>query len=106
MRWIYTFSVVMVFALGGCASDAERATVREYAYVDDEYVECTDNAPVIAYSTPNGNDLVLETAHHVIQIDARPNVAYGYYVWAGDKTYESDPDLVVEDGTAYILQGE
>ena len=89
----------MVALLAGCQS----APVGTY----DEYVNDIDcignNCEIIQYSMPNGNDLVLETARHTIQISAQPNVKYGYYVWAGDKQTTEEPDLIVEDGTAMVL---
>ncbi len=52
---------------------------------------------------PNGNDLVLETKKRVLHIEAQPNKKYDYYVWTGDKSYEQDPDLIVQDGVAAVL---
>lgn len=72
----------------------------------DESVCVGTNCAIVNYSMPNGNDLVLETAHHKIEIAAQPDVKYGYYVWAGDKETTDDPDLIVEDGTAMILVEE
>ncbi len=74
--------------------------------VVDDTVCVGNDSEIIRYSMPNGNDLVLETAHHVIQIDAQPDVQYGYYVWAGDKSTSDDPDLIVEDGNAMVLVEE
>ena len=92
----------MVALLAGCQS----APVGTY----DEYVDNVDcvgnNCEIIHYSMPNGNDLVLETAKHTIQIAAQPDVKYGYYVWAGNKETTEDPDLIVEDGNAMVLVEE
>jgi hypothetical protein len=55
---------------------------------------------------PNGNDLVLETERHIIQIQAPADVKYSYRVWAGEKGVDSYPDLVVEDGQAMVLVEE
>lgn len=60
----------------------------------------------IKYSTPNGNDLVLETPEYVIQIEGAPNKKYDYYVWTGKRDYAEDPDLIIQDGTAAILVAE
>lgn len=89
----------MVALLAGCQS-APVGTYDEYA----NDIDCVgNNCEIIQYSMPNGNDLVLETARHTIQIEAQPNVKYGYYVWAGDKETTDDPDLIVEDGNAMVL---
>lgn len=104
MKYVYVYLLVLIFALSGCWVGGNNRVVSEI--VDFDYVECADGNGVVKYSTPNGNDLMLETDHHIIQIDAQPNVQYEYRVWVGDKTYETDPDLVITDGTAYILQDE
>ncbi|MBQ1997801.1 MAG: hypothetical protein II238_05130 [Alphaproteobacteria bacterium] len=88
---------MFVASLAACQSATQ---VEEY---NDETTCVGENCAIINYSMPNGNDLVLETAHHKIEIAAQPNVKYGYYVWAGDKDTSDDPDLVVEDGTAMVL---
>lgn len=96
---------VLCVALGACSGAREPSPmpVQQYA-VDEEYTPMVDaSTSVLKYSMPAGNDLVLETPRHIIHIDAQPGVSYGYYVWTGDKKYSDDPDLVVEDGTAYIL---
>ena len=93
------FLFFMVALLAGCQS-APVDSYDEYA----EHIDCVgNNCEIIQYSMPNGNDLVLETARHTIQIEAQPNVKYGYYVWAGDKETTDDPDLIVEDGNAMVL---
>ena len=74
-------------------------------YTDESVCVGTDCA-IIRYDMPNGNDLVLETAHHKIEIAAQPNVKYGYYVWTGDKKTTDDPDMIVEDGNVMILVEE
>ena len=88
---------LFVASLAACQSATQ---VEEY---NDETTCVGENCAIINYSMPNGNDLVLETAHHKIEIAAQPNIKYGYYVWAGDKDTSEDPDLVVEDGTAMVL---
>ncbi len=60
----------------------------------------------VQYSMPNGNDLVLETSKRVLHIEAQPNKKYDYYVWTGDKSYEEDPDLIVQEGVAAVLVTE
>jgi len=98
------FLLVAAIALCGCWSNS--------APVDDvdnvEFVECVNcgGANMVQYSMPNGNDLKLETAHHVIQVQAQPGKQYDYYVWTGEKTYDQDPDLVVQDGVAAVLVEE
>ena len=89
------FLLVAAFAFAGCRSNDAPV---EY----DDCINC-DGANVVQYSMPNGNDLKLETAHHVIEIQAQPGKQYDYYVWTGEKSYNDDPDLVVQDGVASVL---
>ena len=91
---------LLVASLAACQS---ATPVDEY--VDESVCVGTDCA-IIRYDMPNGNDLVLETAHHKIEIAAQPNIKYGYYVWAGDKETTDDPDMIVEDGNVMILVEE
>lgn len=88
--------------LAGCQSSSNE--IVEQPNIADSCVGT--NCAVVRYSTPNGNDLVLETAKHIIEIQAPTNVPYSYYVWAGDKTTADDPDLVVEDGKSMVLVEE
>jgi hypothetical protein len=82
--------VVLLAACHGTTADVNDASVNP---------ECIgDNCEIVRYSTPNGNDLVLETAQHVIQIEAKPDVKYMYYVWGGDKTTDDEPDLIIKNG--------
>lgn len=94
------FLFIAAAAIAGCRSND--------APVEYEYAECIncDGANVVEYSMPNGNDLKLETAHHVIEIQAQPGKQYDYYVWTGDKTYADDPDLVVQEGVPAVLVPE
>ena len=93
---------LMVALLAACQS-APNAEIDEYV---DDSVCVGENCEIVKYSMPNCNDLVLETSKHIIQIDAQPNVKYGYYVWAGDKETTTDPDLIIEDGNAMVLVEE
>lgn len=95
--------LVMMLGLAGCHTASNEYTVESMDI--DATSECVDsNCSIIHFESPNGNDLVLETAHHVIQIDGQPGVSYSYYVWAGDKDMESDDaDLIVQDGQAMVL---
>ena len=69
--------------------------------------ECVGaNCAIVRYSAPNGNDLVLETDKHIIEVTAQPGVKYSYYVWAGEKDMTEDPDLIVQDGQAMVLTTE
>jgi len=95
------FLLIAAIAVAGCRSND--------APVDEQpVVDCIDCGGVnrVEYSMPKGNDLKLETAHHVIQIDGQPGKQYDYYVWTGEKTYADDPDIVVQDGTAAVLVEE
>ncbi len=85
-------------AIAGCRSN--NAPVAEQPVVD--CIDC-GGVNMVQYSMPNGNDLKLETAHHVIQIDAQPGKQYDYYVWTGEKTYADDPDIIVQEGNAAVL---
>lgn len=89
------FLFIAAVAVAGCGSD--NALVEQ-----NDCINCA-GVNVVQYSMPNGNDLKLETAHHVIQIDAQPGKQYDYYVWTGEKSYNDDPDLVVQDGVASVL---
>ena len=95
------FLLIAAVAFAGCRSGD--------APVDNvEYVDCVDCGTVnmVEYSMPHGNDLKLETAHHVIKIDAQPGKVYDYYVWTGNKTYGDEPDIVVQEGNAAVLVEE
>ena len=93
------FLILATLSVAGCWSDNAPVT---------EFVDCINCGGVnmVEYSMPNGNDLKLETAHHVIQIDGLPGKQYDYYVWTGDKDYSDDPDIIINDGTAAVLVSE
>lgn len=92
----------IVLALAGCQSTSSEEYTDEF-----ETAECVgEECSVIKYATPNGNDLVLETDRHIIEIAAQPGTQYSYYVWAGDKDMSDDPDMIVQDGNAMILTQE
>lgn len=93
-----------------CACQTREPASTEYV---DEYEfdaavgeSRTSGVSDVAYSSPNGNDLRLETDHHVIQINGAPNSKYTYYVWTGGRTYDQEPDLIVEDGVSAVLVEE
>lgn len=92
---------ILLLGVAGCTSGA---------YHDEMYVgptsQCAGADCNVAVSTPNGNDLKLETAHHVIHMTANPNKQYAYYVWSGNKDYTDDPDVIVENGETMILVEE
>ncbi len=101
MKRIILPLLVLSCGLAGCQSANDEIIIAE------PETECIGRqCEKLKYSMPNGNDLVLETAHHVIEITAQPDTAYSYYVWTGGKGTESDPDLIVEDGTAMVLVEE
>lgn len=91
MKKILLFlSVVALAGCQGTTADVDNASVNS---------ECVgENCEIVRYSTPNGNDLVLETAQHVIQIEAKPDVKYAYYIWGGDKSTDEEPDLIIKNG--------
>ena len=105
MKKIVLPLLVMMLGLAGCRSASDDFTIMS---TDSEFAsECIGaNCAVIHFSSPNGNDLVLETDKHVIEITAQPGVAYSYYVWAGDKETTEDADLILHDGQAMILVDE
>lgn len=105
MKKIILPLLVLCVGLAGCRSASNDFTV---ASSDTEFEsDCIgSDCAIIHFSSPNGNDLVLETAHHIIQIDAQPGVAYSYHVWAGDKSMSDDADLIVSDGQAMVLTDE
>lgn len=101
------FLILPLMALVGCSGSENVAPADVEYYEEQNIVACSDsNCSDVAFATPNGNDLVLETAHHVIHIEGRPDTAYGYYVWTGNKGTDQDPDLIVEDGVAAVLVEE
>lgn len=102
MKKIILPLLVVMLALAGCRTASDEST--SYADAGNECIG--ENCAVIKYDTPNGNDLVLETDHHVIQIAAQPETKYSYYVWTGGKTTADDPDMIVEDGNTMILVEE
>ena len=97
---ILPFMVIML-TLAGCQMSSNDASNTDSVPVCVDS-ECT----IVRYSAPNGNDLVLETPKHIIQIAAQSGTPYSYYVWAGDKATTDDPDLVVQDGEAMVLVEE
>ncbi len=107
MRKIYLPFFILTFALIGCQSDAPMTEYVEFANISEATI-CENCIPgtSVSYSMPNGNDLVIETPRRVIQIQGKPNQAYDYYVWTGDKTYADDPDLIVNEGVAAVLVTE
>ena len=91
------FLLVAALAVAGCWSKNAPVEV-----VDDvDCINC-DTANMVQYSMPNGNDLKLETAHHVIEIEAQPGKQYDYYIWIGERSYTDDPDLIIEEGIASV----
>lgn len=92
---------ILLLGVAGCTSGAYHD---DGIYVESE-PQCVGDCSV-AYATPNGNDLKLETAHHVIHMQSAPNKQYAYYVWSGDKEYTDDPDIIVENGEAMVLVAE
>ena len=115
------FLLVAALAIAGCCCDGYRYDdgieyVSDDGNVTEQYVEvetvgepgylvsrgASDYDPysgqqVIKYSTPNGNDLKVETSHHILKVEGVPNKSYDYYIWAGDKTYADEPDVVIQD---------
>ncbi len=91
----YVFAILLL-GLTGCMSGTP----------ENAPVECAGECSSVNFSTPNGNDLKLETDHHIVHITANPDTEYAYYVWTGDKTYDDDPDIVIEQGAAYIISNE
>ena len=92
----------MMVILAGCQSSSNE--VVDQSNIVDSCIGA--NCAVVRYASPNGNDLVLETAKHVIEIQAPADVPYSYYVWAGDKNMSDNPDLIVEDGKSMVLVEE
>jgi len=104
MRKNVLFLLIAAAAFAGCRSNDAPVDSGEYV----EYADCVGCGGVnrVEYSMPNGNDLKLETAHHVIKVDAQPGKQYDYYVWTGNKTYDDAPDIIVQDGSAAVLVEE
>ena len=94
--------MVFMLALAGCQS-----TYDEFIVEPETQMDCIGtNCEIIRYDSPNGNDLVLETNRHIIQISANPGTKYSYHVWTDGKDTASDPDLIVRDGQAMVLTTE
>ena len=100
----------MIFALmgvtvilAGCRSSSNEVVVEQENITD---VCAGPDCAIMRYASPSGNDLVVETAKHIIQIQAPAKVPYTYRVWAGDKSTTDDPDLIVQDGKAMVLVEE
>ena len=91
-----------MMVLAGCQSSSNE--IVDGSNIVDSCIGA--NCAVVRYASPNGNDLVLETAKHVIEIQAPADVPYSYYVWAGDKKVSDDPDLDVEDGKSLVFVEE
>ena len=107
--------LIALTALAACNRGADMPT--EYTQYDDNNIvyyqaapdvalPCDAGTSMIKYSVPTDSDLTLETAHHVIQIQGNPNQSYAYYVWAGNKDYADDADLIVTDGVPAVLVDE
>lgn len=106
--------LLSILTLAACTSDAPTRPIYSaapaYDTGDIEY-ECGQcgaavaPAPVtqVEFSTPRGNDLLLETPRHIIHVTGQPNVPYAYGVWLGDRDMTDDPDMVVAGGAAAIL---
>ncbi len=104
MKRIFILPVVMGAMLNLAA--CQMATEPIVAELDS-VSECVGaDCEIIHYAMPNGNDLMLETAGHVIEITANPGTPYAYYVWAGDKTTADDPDMIVDQGAVMVLTQE
>lgn len=101
MKRIILLPIVMgvMLNLAGCQTTSEPVFVEQEVASECIGADCS----IIRYAMPNGNDLMLETANHVIQITANPGTPYNYYVWAGNKTTADDPDMIIDQGNAMIL---
>lgn len=96
MKRVFLFlSVVVLAACQGTTAD-------DSSSVNPECIG--QNCEIVRYSTPNGNDLVLETSEHVIEIEAEPGVKYAYYIWGGDKSTDEKPDLIIKDGQPVTIE--
>ena len=95
-------SIVAILLLGltGCMSGTPD---QEYM---DASIECAGDCSAVNFSMPNKNDLKLETDRHIVHVTSVPDTGYAYYVWTGEKSYSDDPDIVIENGTAYVLTQE
>lgn len=100
MKKIFLPFMVIMLALAGCQTTSDDVVEIN---PDNCIGDCTSE---IRYSSPNGNDLVLETKKHVIQIQGQGDTQYSYYVWTGGKDTSQDPDLIVQDGNAMVLVEE
>lgn len=98
MKKMFLPMMGLMLVLAGCQSASNEVDVQN---------ECVGaNCEIVRYASPNGNDLVLETDRHIIEIQAQTDTPYAYRVWAGGKSVDKDPDLVVQDGQAMVLVEE
>lgn len=91
---------ILLLGLTGCMSGAPKGGF------DGVSAECAGDCSAVNFSMPNDNDLKLETDRHVIHVTSNPNTQYMYYVWTGDKTYDDDPDIIIEPDAAYVITNE
>ncbi len=103
MKHIIVALMGVMVILAGCRSSSNEVVVEQESVTD---VCAGTNCAIMRYASPNGNDLVVETAKHIIQVQAPANVPYTYQVWAGEKSVTDDPDLIVQDGKAMVLVEE
>ena len=103
MRKIFLPVMGVMLGLAGCQTASDEIIVESENPCVMNKCAAGDN---VMYATPNGNDLVLETNKHVIEIQAQSGTPYAYYVWAGGKDTQSEPDLIIENGQAMVLVEE
>lgn len=92
----------MMLSLAACQMASEPVVDEQEFTPECIEPECS----TVRYAMPNGNDLTLETANHVIEITATPGTPYTYYVWTGNKTTADAPDMIVDQGQVMILSEE
>ena len=90
------FLAILLLGLTGCMSGSPESVP----------VVCAGDCSDVNISMPNGNDLKLETDHHIIHISGLPESDYAYYVWTGDKTYSDAPDVKIESDDVYVIDNE
>ena len=86
--------LIPLFALVGlaaCSTGSDYDTV----VVDCDVENCDDG---VVYSSPNGNDLLVDNGVIVIKVDAQPGKSYRYNIWNDINNTDGEPDIVIEDG--------
>ena len=94
-----TLYLVIGLCLSACSRGYDTVTDYQNDSSDVVYVDNVDRRiNNTAVSSPDDNDLLLETDNYIIEIDAQPGRKYRYNIWADASKSDDSPDVVIEDG--------